>query len=428
MGKTALVLAGGGSRGAYELGVWQALREMGIEIHMVTRTSIGAINGAMIAQGDYDVALRLWNSIETSQVIDVPIDETDPLGRKVWETYQSFVVNFIQDGGTGVNPLKKTLESFLDEQSVRSSSVDYGLVALEMDSKVPHELFISDIPQGKMVDYIMASASIYPAFKPHTIDDTRYVDGAYHDNLPVKMAIDKGATDIIAVDLDAFGVVKKEHFKRAERVKYIRSYWNLGPSLVFDRATIRRNIRLGYLDTLKTYDAYEGNAFTFLPGFCKEITAQLSCCLPLEEMLQKSGGGTFDQLFLKGVQKIIKKRGRQKTDHFTTALVCAELAGELFGMDSEIIYSHEVWEKRLRQRVLETPLPDGPDFASSKLFDALFESAQTLVSRQSYAKLAGIMVAELIQTQTLKRSPASLVISPETFLAGVYLAAMKQKC
>ena len=58
--KTALVLGGGGSRGAYEIGVWQALREMDIDIHIVTGTSIGAINGAAIAQGDYDMAVRMW--------------------------------------------------------------------------------------------------------------------------------------------------------------------------------------------------------------------------------------------------------------------------------------------------------------------------------------------------------------------------------
>lgn len=49
--KTAFVLGGGGSRGSYEMGVWKALRELGIDIHVVTGTSIGAVNGAMIAQG-----------------------------------------------------------------------------------------------------------------------------------------------------------------------------------------------------------------------------------------------------------------------------------------------------------------------------------------------------------------------------------------
>ncbi|MBQ6088299.1 MAG: patatin-like phospholipase family protein, partial [Firmicutes bacterium] len=46
--KTALVLGGGGSRGAYQIGVWQALKELGIRIDMVYGTSVGAINAAMV--------------------------------------------------------------------------------------------------------------------------------------------------------------------------------------------------------------------------------------------------------------------------------------------------------------------------------------------------------------------------------------------
>lgn len=59
MNKTASVLSGGGSRGYYELGIWQALSEMNIHINIVTEISIGTINGAIITQGEYDTAVAL---------------------------------------------------------------------------------------------------------------------------------------------------------------------------------------------------------------------------------------------------------------------------------------------------------------------------------------------------------------------------------
>ena len=59
MEKNALVLSGGGSRGGYEIGVWQALRELGVPIHIITRTSVGALNGAMVVQDDFDRAVEL---------------------------------------------------------------------------------------------------------------------------------------------------------------------------------------------------------------------------------------------------------------------------------------------------------------------------------------------------------------------------------
>ena len=60
--KRALVFSGGGSRGAYECGAWQALEEMNIRIDAVYGTSIGAINAALVAQGDLTTALELWEN------------------------------------------------------------------------------------------------------------------------------------------------------------------------------------------------------------------------------------------------------------------------------------------------------------------------------------------------------------------------------
>ena len=59
MKKTALVLSGGGSRGAYEIGVWKALKKLRIRIHMAFGTSVGAINSAMVVQKDLKLAEEL---------------------------------------------------------------------------------------------------------------------------------------------------------------------------------------------------------------------------------------------------------------------------------------------------------------------------------------------------------------------------------
>ena len=63
--KTALVLSGGGSRGAYEAGACQALAELGIEIDIITGTSVGAINAAMVTQGELELATKLWKEMDS---------------------------------------------------------------------------------------------------------------------------------------------------------------------------------------------------------------------------------------------------------------------------------------------------------------------------------------------------------------------------
>lgn len=49
-------MGGGGSRGSYQIGVWEALRELGIDYQIVTGTSIGALNGALMVQNDFEAA------------------------------------------------------------------------------------------------------------------------------------------------------------------------------------------------------------------------------------------------------------------------------------------------------------------------------------------------------------------------------------
>ena len=72
-----LVLEGGGGKGAYHIGAVKALQEMGIEIGGVAGVSVGALNGAMIVQGDTDRAYELWYNIDPSMVIkmdDIPVN------------------------------------------------------------------------------------------------------------------------------------------------------------------------------------------------------------------------------------------------------------------------------------------------------------------------------------------------------------------
>ncbi|MEG1584374.1 MAG: hypothetical protein RR361_04925, partial [Anaerovorax sp.] len=99
----------------------------------------------------------------------------------------------------------------------------------------------------------------------------KYVDGGYADNVPVAMAVAQGATKIIAVDLHAIGIDKKSDLAPHIQFIQIGSNWDLGNFMIFDRRNSARIIRLGYLDTLKAFDQYDGNYHTFVKGeFDKE--------------------------------------------------------------------------------------------------------------------------------------------------------------
>ena len=67
--KLGIALAGGGSKGAYEMGVWQALRELNVSYDIVTGTSIGAVNGVLMVQDDFEQALKLWSTTTAETIM-----------------------------------------------------------------------------------------------------------------------------------------------------------------------------------------------------------------------------------------------------------------------------------------------------------------------------------------------------------------------
>ena len=64
----AIVLSGGGSRGAYQIGVWKALRKLGIKYNIVTGTSVGALNGVLMVQEDFEKGINLWKNLDYSKI------------------------------------------------------------------------------------------------------------------------------------------------------------------------------------------------------------------------------------------------------------------------------------------------------------------------------------------------------------------------
>ena len=99
-------------------------------------------------------------------------------------------------------------------------------------------------------DYLIASASCYPAFPAHVMDGKEYVDGGYYDNLPVRLAMKMGADELVLVDLNHKKIIHEEYLHRPN-IKYIIPSQDLGNFLDFDRENLDRRIQLGYLDTMK---------------------------------------------------------------------------------------------------------------------------------------------------------------------------------
>lgn len=77
MGKKAVVLSGGGAKGGYQIGVWKVLRQMGFTPDIVVGTSVGALNGALMALDNFDAALDIWENMSMDSVFQNFVNMSD---------------------------------------------------------------------------------------------------------------------------------------------------------------------------------------------------------------------------------------------------------------------------------------------------------------------------------------------------------------
>lgn len=270
-----LVLEGGGTKGAYQIGAYKALRDLGLEFQGVAGTSIGALNGAYILQNDIEVMEDIWMTYDYTYFMD--IDEES------YEKYKDIdftpkninvVLELInkarKNEGIDITPLRQLLEKTLNEDVIRNVNKDFGLMTVYWDKKInPYPMYLEDIPNGRLIDYLIASASL-PIFKLDKIDNKIYLDGMFSENMPISLIETKGYKDIVVIRLidDIFGRMNLNKYKDKDiNIKTIVPSEYLGGSLNKDKDNVSKNIDLGYLDAMKSYGRYEGVRYYFNPDY-----------------------------------------------------------------------------------------------------------------------------------------------------------------
>ena len=146
-----LALEGGGSRGAYHIGVYQACLEQGLTFDAICGTSIGAVNAALLAQGDYDLLQHLWKTLGNSDLFEVDNAHYAKLFRGGIEaadlSYYKEALNRVREsGGVDTRKMKAMIDSLVDVDRLLASPVDFGLVAVCLSDWKPVELFKDQIP------------------------------------------------------------------------------------------------------------------------------------------------------------------------------------------------------------------------------------------------------------------------------------------
>ncbi len=173
----ALVLSGGGSRGAYQAGCWQAIHDTGWRPDLVVGTSVGALNGALIAaHTPVDEILRWWHGLRQGDVLR---SKRNLLGARRWRSFYD------------ATPLRKLIEANLDLDLLRKGTpLRVHAVCLETGQEV-----LWATPE-LTIDHFMATTALMPGLPPVQIGEHHYADGGHWGALPLRHALEAGATEV----------------------------------------------------------------------------------------------------------------------------------------------------------------------------------------------------------------------------------------
>ncbi len=349
-----LVLEGGGAKGAYHVGAYKALKELNIEIGGIAGTSIGAINGAMMVQGDYDLLEKIWYSINSYELFD--IDEKAIIDLKnlnIHEINFSYLLHqskeILNNRGLDTSKIRALFDTYVDEDKIRNSPIDYGIVTVNLTDKKSMELYKEDIPEGKLTDFLIASANL-PAFKIEDMGGKKYLDGGFYNNLPISMLINRGYKDIIAVRTMAVGIVRKVRNKDV-KITYIQpadgSLGSMLDALDFNRERADELIKLGYFDTMKVFKKLKGFKYYCVPYEGDFIDLLLKFLIANKETIKCVGSTLgFEEIpidrilfekILPRLENILDMKGR--ADYEDICLRLAERIAEKLGVERFKIYN-----------------------------------------------------------------------------------------
>jgi NTE family protein len=188
--KRALVMPGGGGRGAYQVGVAKALIEGGLKFDLAFGTSIGAINATFMAQGEFRRLEEIWCSLRQTDIFKLP--SAQQIGRMLLGH---------KLGMLDTKPLEELLRKEADLRRIKSSPMKVRLFTTDLCSLETRLVKLEEVQTtSELLDALMATSAVPIAFPPrHLNGKGLWVDGGLVRNTPLRAAIDQGAEEIFMV-------------------------------------------------------------------------------------------------------------------------------------------------------------------------------------------------------------------------------------
>ena len=333
----AIALEGGGAKGAYEVGVWQALEEAGIKYNAVSGTSVGALNGAMMVMRDLEGAIRAWKDIRLSDVIDLEGDQEENLhkilnGEVDLRDIQELIpqaLDIIRNRGLDVAPLRAWVHEVADEKKIKKSDVEFFVSTVSLTDKKGLEVKVNDLPEDEICDMLLASA-YHPSFRLEKLGGKYYADGGFVDTLPLHVLVENGYKDIIAVRIPGHGIERRFRIPEDVNITLISTNSDLGGVLNFDAEQSRRDMLIGYLDAKRVLYGLYGEKYY--------IERTMSDREALRQLIDRADeGANLRRLCERELPRVARRLNVSGGDYYELFIAVLELEAETLGIENKRI-------------------------------------------------------------------------------------------
>lgn len=285
MNGIGLVLAGGGGKGAYQIGVWKYLHECGLDRYVcaVSGTSVGSLNAALFASGDFQRAENLWLNIRPSQILSPKkVSVSDIIGwigkagvatglrcvaagvtaasMQVFASGVAFMLGrryaFSRDG------LIDLIQQGLDFTKIQNSQLPCYATCLAMPECSIHRFDLRQYSAEEATTLLLASSAIPLVFDSVEFHGKRYYDGGIPlvgDNVPIKPIYNLGLEYIIVVHLSQDYLLDYSLFPNTRIIEIVPQV-NLGGAvdgtLDFTATGSQWRISQGYKDAEQVFGMF----------------------------------------------------------------------------------------------------------------------------------------------------------------------------
>ena len=205
--KIGLVLAGGGGKGAYELGVWKALDELKLTkyITVFSGTSIGAFNSVLFAMNDMKKADELWEEVTMDKL--VPISKSELIkrgiglyiGGKNLQLAKKFLNYKLEHGAIANDGAIEVVEKYLDFNKIKENNKICYAACTKLSDFSAKYFKINDFDEETGKKIVLASASLPLIYDCTEVLGEKYIDGGIADNIPIQPVYGENCNIIIVV-------------------------------------------------------------------------------------------------------------------------------------------------------------------------------------------------------------------------------------